>query len=60
MYSDYLVLVSCTRVRTNGSNRDSKRGVQSVIHLVVPLIKEQISTNNGGGGNWGGRRGAIE
>ena len=30
------------------------------IHLVHPLTKEQISTNNGGGGNWGGRRGAIE
>jgi len=34
-------------------------GVQSVIHLVVPLTKEQISTNNGGGGNWGGD-GTIE
>ena len=27
----------------------------SYIHLVLPLTKEQISTNNGGGGNWGGR-----
>ena len=26
----------------------------SHIHLVHPLTKEQISTNNGGGGNWGG------
>ena len=26
----------------------------SNIHLVFPLSKEQISTNNGGGGNWGG------
>ena len=26
----------------------------SFIHLVHPLTKEQISKNNGGGGNWGG------
>ena len=26
----------------------------SSIHLVPPLTKEQISKNNGGGGNWGG------
>ena len=26
----------------------------SNIQLVAPLIKEKISTNNGGGGNWGG------
>jgi len=26
----------------------------STIHLVHPLTKEQISTHNGGGGNWGG------
>ena len=29
------------------------------IQLVLPLTKEQISTNNGGGGNWGGD-GTIE
>ena len=29
------------------------------IHLVHPLTKEQISTNNGGGRNWGGS-GTIE
>ena len=29
------------------------------IQLVVPLTKEQISTNNDGGGNWGGK-GTIE
>ena len=28
----------------------------SKINLVAPLTKEQISTNNGGGGNWGGAR----
>jgi len=26
----------------------------SSIHLIHPLMKEQISTDNGGGGNWGG------
>ena len=31
----------------------------STIHLIHPLTKEQISTDNGGGGNWGGR-GTIE
>ena len=31
----------------------------STIHLVHPLTKKQISTNNGGGGNWGGQ-GTIE
>jgi len=29
----------------------------SIIHLIRPLTKEQISTNNGGGGNWGGNWG---
>jgi hypothetical protein len=27
----------------------------SIIHLIHPLTKEQISTDNDGGGNWGGR-----
>ena len=27
----------------------------SSIHLIHPLTKEQISKNNGGGGNWGGK-----
>jgi len=31
----------------------------SKIQLVAPLTKEEISTNNGGGGNWGGH-GIIE
>ena len=31
----------------------------SHIRLVRPLTKDQISTNNGGGGNWGGK-GTIE
>ena len=29
------------------------------IHLVHPITKEQISTNNGGGGNWGGKKGST-
>jgi hypothetical protein len=30
----------------------------STIQLVSPLTKEQVSTDNGGGGNWGARNGA--
>ena len=32
----------------------------SNIHLVHPLTKEEISTNNGGGRNWGGYSSMIE
>ena len=32
----------------------------STIHLVHPLTKEEISTNDGGGGNWGGYGAVIE
>jgi hypothetical protein len=33
----------------------------SAIHLVAPLTKEQVSTDNGGGGNWGaGNGGAVK
>ena len=50
---------------------DKAYSTDSKIHLVHPLTKEQISTNNGpvngrrrgvddsGGGNWGGTRGCI-
>ena len=38
-------------MNTYGLDADSS---SSYIHLVHPLTKEQISTNNGGGGNWGG------
>ena len=31
-----------------------KANYSSTIHIVHPLTKKQISTNNGGGGNWGG------
>jgi len=55
-----------TTIQRNGTNGDSASyGLftfysSSTIHLVLPLTKEQISTNNGGGGNWGGRGGTIE
>ena len=33
----------------------------SIIHLLLPLTKESVSTNNGGDGNYGGRgRGTIK
>ena len=50
-----------TRIEGNVTEGDSNSyGVQaykpsaSKIQLVVPLTKETISINNGGGGNWGG------
>ena len=54
-----------TSIQGNGTNgRSYYYGLQTSdffakIKLVAPLNKEQISTNNGGGGNWGGR-GTIE
>jgi len=51
-----------TSIQRNGTDGDSgDYGLEAdssssgTIHLVLPLTKEQISTNNGGGGNWGGR-----
>ena len=32
----------------------------SIIHLLFPLTKESVSTNNGGGGNWNANGGTIE
>ena len=32
----------------------------SIIHLLFPLTKESVSTNNHGGGNYGGWGGTIE
>ena len=34
-------------------------GDSASIRLVAPLTKEEISTNNGGGGNWGGTTGHL-
>jgi hypothetical protein len=33
-------------------------GASATIQLVSPLTKEQVSLDNGGGGNWGAERGA--
>ena len=55
-----------TSIQGNGTRgRSDEYGLyaynsSSSIHLVPPLTKEQISKNNGGGGNWGGRDGTIE
>jgi len=49
-----------TTIQGNGTKgRSNDYGLStddssSTIHLVHPLTKEEISTNNGGGGNWGG------
>ena len=49
-----------TSIQENGTNGENYHyGLKahtssSNIQLVLPLTKEQISTNNGGGGNWGG------
>ena len=54
-----------TTIHGNGTNGKSNfYGLHtyssiSKIQLVHPLTKEEISTNNGGGGNWGGD-GTIE
>jgi len=55
-----------TSIQGNVTDGDSNRyGLEassssSSIHLVHPLTKEQISTNNGGGGNWYGRVSTIK
>jgi hypothetical protein len=53
-----------TTVHHNCTNNDSDEyglGVynssSSTIQLVYPLTKEQVSVNNGGGGNWGAEEG---
>ena len=48
-----------TSIEGNGTKGNSywyglHASSSSSIHLVPPLTKEQISKNNGGGGNWGG------
>jgi len=53
-----------TSIQRNVTNGDSDSyGLDatnsSSIHLVLPLTKEEISTDNGGSGNWGGD-GTIE
>ena len=54
-----------TSIQGNGTKGDSSGSYgleaysSSTIHLVHPLTKEEISTDNGGGGNWGGRKGST-
>ena len=54
-----------TTIQGNGTKGESfyyglnTQDSSSTIHLVHPLTKEQISTDNGGGGLWGGD-GTIE
>jgi hypothetical protein len=54
---------SNTKVHHNCTDRDRYDcgllvyGSSSTIQLVSPLTKEQVSIDNGGGGNWGGRGG---
>ena len=54
-----------TSIQGNGTKGESDdygldaSSFSSKFQLVTPLTKEEISTNNGGGGNWGGR-GTIE
>ena len=48
-----------TKVDGNGTSGDSDYGLDtydtsSIIHLLYPLTKESVSTNNHGGGNNGG------
>ena len=49
-----------TKVDGNGTSGDSDEyglhtyHTSSIIHLLFPLTKESVSTNNGGGGNYGG------
>ena len=40
---------------TRGGYGLNTLNTSSIIHLVFPLTKESLSTNNGGGGNYGGR-----
>ena len=65
VYAEYTATITLsgqgTTIQGNGTNGDSYNyglytsSSASTIYLVHPLTKEQISINNGGGGNWGGR-----
>jgi hypothetical protein len=53
-----------TKVDGNGTGGYGYYGLHasdpsSIIHLLFPLTKESVSTNNGGGGNYGGGNGEI-
>ena len=50
----FLTLNPLTLLYAYFNSNFNSSGIYSNIHLVHPLTKEQISNNNGGGGNWGG------
>ena len=55
-----------TKVDGNGKSGSSSRyglytySTSSIIHLLFPLTKESVSTNNQGGGNYNSKKGTIE
>jgi hypothetical protein len=50
---------NCRRIKDNGCQYGLSASSFSIIHLLSPLTKEDVSTNNNGGGNYGGE-GTIE
>jgi hypothetical protein len=44
---------NCTDGRSVSYGLKVTHGSSSTIQLVSPLVKEQVSNDNGGGGNWG-------
>jgi len=58
-YATITLIGQGTSIQGNGTKGESNyygldADSDSNIQLVVPLTKEEISTKNGGGGNWGG------
>ena len=49
---------NCTKGRSWNYGLQVRGFSSSTIQLVSPLTKEIVSTNNGGGGNWGAKCGA--
>jgi hypothetical protein len=49
---------NCTKGKSSEHGLRVYGSSSSTIQLVSPLTKEQVSTDNGGGGNWGARNGA--
>jgi hypothetical protein len=49
---------NCTKGGSDDYGLQVADSTSSTIQLVAPLTKEQVSLNNGGGGNWGAKEGA--
>jgi hypothetical protein len=49
---------NCTKGDSDNSGLQVYGSSSSTIQLVSPLTKEQVSVDNGGGGNWGAEQGA--